>query len=727
MKEIYNYKKATVADLESDGLLEEATKVHVLSYKLDGKSINSLSGRKEVDRIKGFFQYHLDNNIPVVFHNGIGFDIPLIEKIFGLDLSKLMVIDTLAVSWYLNHDREIHGLDSFFADYGIAKPVVEDGEWKCESEDEAVLAAHYQKMKHRCTEDVKINVALWDDLVERLEKMYAQVVPVVDAKEVGGQRVTEDEEIYLDRFIGDKVEDYVNRILTFLCFKMDCARLQEKTMWEVDVEYLQESEKELLEHTEKSAKELESVMPPVPKYASRKRPAKPFKKNGDLSASGLKWQEMSKAVAEGKKDDYGNPLFIQGVDEITELVELVPPNINSVQQVKDFLFSKGWVPQNFEYKRDKEAFENWIQSKPTEGSHRGSWKEWKDSKPKDREVPQISVAGEGGKELCPSIVKLAEVTPEIKALENYSMVKHRLGTVQGFLKNLKRGKYLQARVNGFTNTLRVRHAEVVNLPAANKPFAEAIRGCLIAGKGKISLGADMSGIEDRTKHHFMIPYDPEYVSKMMEDDYDPHLETAVASGTVTPLEAQGYKMKTLDKEMMLIIKGKRAVGKTTNYASVYGAGAAKLALTADISLKEAEAAVKGYWELNWAVKAIAEDMTVIKCDRGFSWLLNPLNGHLYSLRSVKDVFSTLAQGTGSYLFDMWVDQILTKQEEKWGRKSLTGSFHDEVIIVVKDKPEVVEAMEKVVRDSIDVVSEKFMLRRKLGCDCQFGYRYSEIH
>lgn len=73
------------------------------------------------------------------------------------------------------------------------------------------------------------------------------------------------------------------------------------------------------------------------------------------------------------------------------------------------------------------------------------------------------------------------------------------------------GKFLQARIAGYTNSLRVKHTEIVNLSKASKPFAEAIRGCLIAGKGKISLGSDMSGIEDRALT-LVLPHDPEYVA-----------------------------------------------------------------------------------------------------------------------------------------------------------------------------------------------------------------------
>ena len=717
MKKIFNWKNATVGDIESDGLLDVATKLHVLSYQMQWGDVSSFNASTQESRIKAFFQWHIDNNTPVVFHNGAWFDVPLVEKLYGMDLSNLMVIDTLPLSWYLNISRTKHGLDSFFEDYGIAKPKV--GDWK---------NLTYEEYKHRCEEDVKINKALWEDLKKRLIEMYTQVKLHIDAGVVGGPRVSDDEVLHIDSLKGLSVDEHIDNILTFLMFKADCAVLQEKTMWEVDVPYLQKSESELKELTEKATKEIESVMPPVAKYSVRKPPTKMFKKNGELSATGQRWKELQELVKTGVRDEYGNLLAkVVNVGEISELVKLEPPNINSVQQVKDFLTSKGWKPKTFKYVRDDVAFQEWVDSKPKEGSNRGDWTKWKKSKPEDRATSQITVEGADGKELCHSILDLANDVPEVKALENYSMIKHRLGTVKGFLSNLRDGKFLQARIAGFTNTLRVKHTEIVNLPKASKPFAEAIRGCLVAGDGKVSLGSDLSGIEDRVKHHFMIPHDPDYVATMMEDDYDPHIATALSSGSITQAEADGYKLKTLDQEVMETVKRKRTVGKTTNYASVYKAGAAKLAQTAGISLKEAEQALEGYWRLNWSVLEIEKEQVIIEDSRGGRWLINPVNGHLYSLRSEKDIFSTLAQGTGSYFFDMWVDNILEGQYKKWGKKTLTGSFHDEVILVHKDSEKFKKEMSDIVNAAINKVSEDFKLRRKLGCEIQHGYRYSHIH
>lgn len=714
MKSIYNWKLATVADLESDGFLDEATKLHVLGFQMNMKEVRVFNGATESERIVKFFQWHVDNEVPIVMHNGISFDVPLMEKLFKIDLSKLMLIDSLALSWYLNFDRRLHGLGTFHEDYGIEKPPVED--WSEQP---------YEVYENRVKEDVKINQALWKDLKRRLIEIYTTAKVEIDAGNVGGKRLSDDEVLAIDELVGLSVEEHINRLLTFLMFKMDCARLQEKTMWEVDVDLLLETEKKLEAICNAAKDELESVMPKVPQYVKKEAPKKPYKKDGTLSATGTKWQELMRTYQAKEVDEYGT-LKVQsgdtkGVFKVLNGYE--EPSASSPIQVKNLLYSHGWEPTSFKYEKDEEKFNAWIARKPAEGSHHSKWSEWKDSRPEERAIPQITVGGDDGKELCESVVELAEKVPEIRKYAEYNVAKHRLGVVKGFIRDLKNGKWLQARIGGFTNTLRVMHRELVNLPGIDKPYGADIRGVLIAGEGKVAVGSDMSSLEDRTKHHFMLAHDPEYVATMQEDDFDPHILMALTAKMITQKEYDDFKRG----EKSPNAKAARKKGKTTNYASVYNAGAAKIAQAAGVSLAEGKTLHEAYWKLNWSVKAIAEEQCVIRDSKGNKWLVNPINGLCYALRKESDRFSTLAQGTGSFFFDMWVDAILTKMQEKYGRKTLTASFHDENILVIKDLPKYREEFAEIISSSIDAVNERYKLRRKLGCETQFGQRYSQIH
>lgn len=702
MKPITNWRQATVGDIESDGFLDVATKIHVLSCQMsNGKSVDIQGTDK--DRLIKFFNYHLDNNVPVVFHNGICYDMPLAEKLLGIDLSDLMVIDTLAISWYLNIGRELHGLDSFHADYGIAKPKITDWE-----------GLTYAEYLYRCQEDVKINKALWDDFQERLVEIYTKVKASVDTGLADGTRVSQDEFCYLDQYKDSStVDEYIDRVLTFLMFKMDCARIQEVTRFKADKEMITESIEELQAKIEVAKVELMGVMPKVPKYAKRNKPKEPFKKNGDLSVSGVKWNNLISLI--GTKDEFGTERVKQVEGEssiISELVGYDEPNPNSSDQLKDWFFSLGWTPKTFKFVKDKEAQQRWVDS--------GFRKELK---PKPRMIPQINKDGEDGKELCESVTDLAEEVPQIMAYSKYSLITSRLSTLKGFIRDISEDGYLKARIGGFTNTLRVKHRELVNLVGVDKPYGKQIRGGLIAEEGKVLLGSDMSSLEDRVKHHFMIPHDPEYVATMMAEDFDPHILMALTAGMVTQEEFDAFKQGVKPTK----VKAARKAGKSTNYASVYNAGAEAIARAAGVDLATGKLLHTSYWKLNHAVKLIAEEQCVIEDSRKLKWLVNPINGFAYSLRKDSDRFSTLCQGTGSYFFDMWVDSVLEKMYNVYKGKRLTGSWHDELVLSFKDLPTYKDRFEGMVKDSINDVNTTYKLRRPLGCEVQFGYRYSDIH
>lgn len=711
MKQITNWRNGTVVDLEADALLDDATKLHVLSYDMLGKK-GSIEGSNH-ERILKLFNYHIDNGIPIIGHNFIGYDLPLVEKLLGVDLNKLMVIDTLSLSWYLLTERQRHGLDSFFEDYGIAKPKVDDWE-----------GLSYEEYEFRCRQDVEINKALWEDLKNRLIELYTRVKNAVDNGEADGTRMSGDEICYIDGYKETStVSDYINRILSFLMFKADCARLKEKTRWKVDTESLDILVDDLSVVIEAAKLELEAVMPQIPQYSKRNYPAKPFKKDGSLSASGISWNSEVKNV--GVADTLGNVLAEWVDDKTLNILKgYEPPNINSHQQIKDFLFSKNWKPQAFKFVKDEAAMQEWADN---------GFK--KHLKPKPRAIPQVSIEGDEGKQLCPSVLKLAEKVPEIMSYAKYTTIKHRLDMCKGFKRDLREGGYLCARVGGYTNTLREQHRELVNLPSINKPYGKNIRGLLIAGKGQILMGSDMSSLEDRVKMNFMMPHDADYVKEMSTKGYDPHIALAVIAGLMTVEESSLYKeLKSLGddispdqkKEFERLSKIRQA-GKSGSYACQYGSGADTLARTANISLDIAKKVVEGYKKLNWAIEAIAEEQCVIMDSFGKMWLVNPINGFAYSLRGEKDRFSTLCQGTGSFFFDMWVDKTLEKMEERFGIKRLTFTAHDEQTHCFKDTEGNKEIMKNILESSIEDLNSQFSLRRSLGCDVQTGYKYADIH
>lgn len=636
-----------VFDVEGDGL--KPTKLHCLVAQ--DVVTNEFIVLKTYDEMREW----LSTVRCLIGHNIVMFDIPVLEKMLGIEIDKsVLLIDTLAFSWYLYPERTRHGLESWGEDLNIAKPEITD--WENLSQEE---------YEHRCTEDVKINMKLWIKMKKYLAKIY-----------------------------GSEQEAFP--FIKYLEFKMDCIREQARSKWLFDSVLATDAVEKLEAERQVRLTELKRDMPHVEIKSKRTKPAVMHKKDGSLSSHGEKWLALLRL--QNLPEDY------DGVVEVVTGYE--EPNPGSTHQLKGWLTSLGWVPTIFKYKRDKE----------------GNLKE----------IPQIRDDKSG--ELCPHIKDLIEDHPALKALDGLSMLNHRIPLLNGLLSSIDDTGHVVARIQGLTNTLRFIHKEVVNLPKPERPYASAIRGSLIAPPGKELCGADMSSLEDRLKHHFLYPHDPDYVKSMSRDDYDPHIALAVLGEGLTKDEGEFFvkwaavlekgteeeKLSVTDeiKKELKRIKPIRGIFKNGNYACQYGAGAARIALTAGISIEQAKVVYEAYWKMNWAIRAVAKEQTVKTVD-GQKWLFNPISKFWYSLREEKDRFSTLIQGSASFVFDLWVQNLRSR------RPQLTGQFHDEIIICVEKGYR--EDVTKLLRWAIDLTNSQLNLNRSLDIGIQFGERYSEIH
>jgi len=495
----------------------------------------------------------------------------------------------------------------------------------------------------------------------------------------------------------------LKEFIGFLMFKMEQQRVQQLHRWKLNIGDCTTLLKELEADKEERITALAEAMPPKVIREVKNIPKKPFKKDRSLSATGIKWVALCKAAGRepfvnGELQDY----------DITIIKDRLKGNPNSVVQIKTWLFSLGWVPETFKYVRDKETGEV-------------------------REVPQISIEKSGGK-ICPSIDKLIDKHPEagLHHLKGLGIIRHRLGLCKGFLENVRKDGTIVARCAGLTNTLRLKHSVLVNLPSTRVPYGERMRALFYFDGEYENLGSDLSSLEDRVKHHFQWPYDPEYVKKQMAEDYDPHLDICLTGGMLTQEEVAGYKAKTLDEfKMNKIAKVIRPQGKATNYSCQYGAGGATVARAAGVDVSTGNMLKDTYWKLNWSINEIADSCTVktVNIDgKKTKYLKNPINGFWYWLKADKDKFSTLCQGTGAYVFDIWVKYMYDECLRRFNRLlPLVAQFHDEVILRTKKGEKSQNVWMNIVKGAIQGVNNQLSLNRDMDCDVQFGKDYSEIH
>ncbi|MQB00211.1 MAG: hypothetical protein GEU78_07955 [Actinobacteria bacterium] len=156
-----------IVDLEADGLLPELTTIWQLSiidadtgelgsYNDHGGLTHGRSLDAGLRRLVGADR--------LVFHHGLGYDLPAITKVYGdrypLDWGK--VCDTLVLSRLGNPERQGgHSLESWGERLAVPLAKVEHEDWTRWS----------FKMEHRCNTDAKITLEVYKRLVGMYEAM----------------------------------------------------------------------------------------------------------------------------------------------------------------------------------------------------------------------------------------------------------------------------------------------------------------------------------------------------------------------------------------------------------------------------------------------------------------------------------------------------------------------------------------------------------------------------
>ncbi len=636
--------KEFIVDLECDGLIEDATKIHVMSFgwvNNEGKFI--VKSTTDYDVMRKFF---LNEENTAIGHNFNLYDVLVAEKLLKIK-AKCKIIDTLGLSWYLQPARNEHSIESYAQDYGEHKVEIED--WK---------NLPVEKYIERCEKDIYLQYKLWLDQKAHLAKIY------------------------------DNNEANIKRFIDYIAFKLDCVKEQQYLGLEFDEASAIETLRKLTEEKGVKIKAIEAAMPKVEVMATKSMPKKMYNSKSELSALGRAWNDF--LIEQGLPITHTRDVkFVKGYEE---------PNANSHDQIKKWLFSLGWNPEHFKFNRNKKTGEI-------------------------KQVPQVGSKAKDGT-LCPSVLRLVEKAPGLAELNGLSIINHRITVFEGMLRDQRNGKLYQ-NMAGFTNTMRLQHRVLVNLPKPGVPYGREIRGCLLSDKGHVFCGADLSSLEDKTKQHYMFEYDPEYVKEMNIPGFDPHLDLAIRAKMLTVEQSDLYKR--LDKEKELNIEEKvayaglkkvRHKAKTTNYAATYGAGGPKIAQAAEIPLQEGNQLHRAYWDRNWAIRKIAENALVKTID-GQMWIYNPISRFWYSLRYEKDRFSTLNQSTGVFVFDTWV-AFVRKQGIQIAYQS-----HDEILYNVPENEQ--DKNTEKVNKAIQLVNNMLKLNIQIECGIKYGRSYTEVH
>lgn len=270
--------KEIVFDIEANGLKPD--KIWCIVAKPVGEAVVSFGPDKIEEGIA-----FLKSADVLIGHNILGFDIPVINNLYGINLKTCLIKDTLVMSRLFNPVRENgHSLKTW--GYIVGFPKNEQPEdWDSFSQD----------MLKYCQQDVILN-----------EKVY--------------QRLLKEGENFDEESI--KLEHGVAEVL----------KAQEDNGFEFNQEYAMMLVAQLKERMFQVEEEVQKVF--KPKMVDVKQVHPKLKKDGTLSKSGLTAEEYDRLIESG---DY-KPFMRQ---------KLQPFNLGSRKQIGEYLTDFGWKPNRF--------------------------------------------------------------------------------------------------------------------------------------------------------------------------------------------------------------------------------------------------------------------------------------------------------------------------------------------------------------------------------------------
>ena len=145
-----------ILDIETNGLLNEATNVHcIVAYDIDGKKPYVFKG----DECRVRFPNFARNVSQFIMHNGLSFDAPMLNKLCGTEIKDNSILDTLILSQLFNPMRDGgHSLESWGERFEFPKGSIENFDYYTED------------MLEYCKQDVNITYKLYNYLKEEGSK-----------------------------------------------------------------------------------------------------------------------------------------------------------------------------------------------------------------------------------------------------------------------------------------------------------------------------------------------------------------------------------------------------------------------------------------------------------------------------------------------------------------------------------------------------------------------------
>jgi len=670
-------KQIGVFDTETNGLLHNVTEVHccVISHTKAPKHKDTKEYCLGAQRL---YLKALDGFEVIAGHNIIGYDLPLLKKMYNWEPAPhVIILDTLWMSRLFNPDIDGgHSLGMWGKRLGNDKleyypvkdklqPTYNPLEKQPKKNPGWEGSIYTEEMGEYCKQDVNLNVDVFWKLVELLEHFEWRSVECEMKTALIIQRQME------HGFVFNKIE-------------------AEKLHAELTTKVI-DLEEEVLTTFKPIAKFIREIQPKV-------------RQDGEVSPVGLgqidRWEEViptpdvTRSTKEVTKviecfpneegswpDDESNKWF----KEVTKVEKIVEYHSGAFSLISWPEFSLGSRPQ--------------IAERLLASGYKLTKKTEKGNFIVDDEV--LREAAEAG-------------VPEAIPLSAYFTIQKMEAMVKNWISNAKwNPKQGVWRIHGYVNSLgaatnRMTHSKpnVAQVPSVNYKDKKILygfeggygyesRSLFTVRSGYKLVGCDASGLELRCLAHYM--GDEDYTDTILNGDI--HTKNMIAAGLVT-----------------------RDQAKTFIYAFLYGAGDAKIGNIVGGSLKAGKALKAKFLAGTPALKRLREGILSTVSRR--MWLKG-IDGRILRVRYQHAALNTLLQGMGAIIMKYWLVEVARVADEEGLDWNPSGNIHDEGQFEVKEED--VPRFKEICEAAFPTVTKLLSVKCLLEGEAQEGLTWATTH
>ena len=295
---------------------------------------------------------------------------------------------------------------------------------------------------------------------------------------------------------------------------------------------------------------------------------------------------------------------------------------------------------------------------------------------------------------------LAEIElEEAKLCSEYLMLQKREGMVTSWLDKVgDDGRVHGSVITNGAVTGRMTHSNpnMGQITSSNSVYGKESRECWVVPKGYKLVGCDLSGIELRCLAHYM--QDEEWTTELLEGDI--HTKNQLAAGLP-----------------------ERSMAKTMIYATLYGAGVAKIGNIVGEGKNRGKEILDSFYANTPSLVALKKKIERV-AETG---VIPALDGRALQIRSTHSALNTLLQGAGAVVAKQWlicIDENLEEAELKQYARQVV-MVHDEVQFEVKE--EYAEEVAKILVKSAIQAGELLNFRLPVDAEYAIGNNWYETH